>query len=158
VFSENLINRNDAYLTFDRTLPHDLSQYSEGQDLFVPAQNLEPVFGNTQGLMIRYNCLNIWKLSDFTILNQFSQRGDNSTGLVPNLHDSDYKSTTIGNDTVFLHREATGSIEALSEVGISGTNRVYGYYDIINNSTSSYRHGGIGHKYVLEYALYEGMD
>ncbi|KAF8242890.1 hypothetical protein K440DRAFT_638170 [Wilcoxina mikolae CBS 423.85] len=102
-----------------------------------------PVFGKTQGLMLMYNCSWVKNLSDFTILDRFSQRGDNSTG-----GDSNYKSTTIGNDTVFQRREITGLTKALVEIGISGvedTNGTYRYYDNANHSTLVYRHGGIGH-------------
>ncbi|EGE83598.1 hypothetical protein, variant 1 [Blastomyces gilchristii SLH14081] len=145
----------DFLQRFPNTFPPD----SGVPEIFLAPQAPTPVLGTTSGLLIRYNCSSASKISDFTILNRFHERGnysmpkyDSETNIVtPNFH---YRK--IGQDQVTLANYRTPNIEnyeAVMEFGFPS------YPAIRYQSTNtSERRWGIEKDFLSEYILYQYLD
>ncbi|PGH06625.1 hypothetical protein GX51_02252 [Blastomyces parvus] len=145
----------DFLQRFPNTFPPD----SGVPESFLAPQAPTPVLGTTSGLLIRYNCSSAFKISDFTILNRFHERGNHSMPKYdPELDDLslDFHEQKIGQDLVILANYRTPNIqnyEAVMEFGLNN-NPVSRYH----SANISEPHRGIENDFLSEYILYQYLE
>ncbi|PGH04731.1 hypothetical protein AJ79_07010 [Helicocarpus griseus UAMH5409] len=131
-------------------------------EIFLTPQAPVPVSGTTSGIVIRYNCSSVSKVSDFTILNRFHERGNNSippyvkdtNTTFPNPH-----KRKIDDDTIQLVNYRSPDVEnyeaviEIANTGDKGT--VPTRYHSANKPAPRW---GLEKDFVSEYILYQYLE
>ncbi|KKZ68108.1 hypothetical protein EMCG_06218 [[Emmonsia] crescens] len=145
----------DFLQRFPNTFPPD----SGVPEIFLAPQAPAPVSGTTSGLVIRYNCSSASRISDFTILNRFRERGNNSMPKYDSKTDTispNFHFQKIDNDKVALgnyRKPNVDNYEAVIELGIPGVASMH--YHSANKSAPRW---GLEKEYISEYILYQYLD
>ncbi|KLJ10548.1 hypothetical protein EMPG_14068 [Blastomyces silverae] len=142
----------DFLQRFPNTFPPD----SGVPEIFLAPQAPTPVLGTTSGLLIRYNCSSASKISDFTILNRFHERGNHSLpkyvsemgSIVPNFHARKFDQDKVG--LVNYRTPNIENYEAVMEFG-SPASAAERYH----HANKSEPRWGIEKDFLSEYILYQ---
>ncbi|ODH46278.1 hypothetical protein GX48_07620 [Paracoccidioides brasiliensis] len=149
---------------FLREIPNTFPPDSGIPEIFLTPQAPVPVSGTTWGLVIRYNCSSVSKISELTILNRFHEHGNNTLPKASSENNSYPLSDsvrpidrTIAEGLVYLRDHRAGRIDnyaAVSEIAMTNAEKLR--YD--STFGQEYRAPGLDRDFVFEYVLYQNLD
>jgi hypothetical protein len=78
-YAPETVDRSDHDWSFLDTLPHTLPVDHGVQEIFLVPQAGSPIHGTAWGVVLRYNCSVVSRMSDFSILNHRTGKRENTT-------------------------------------------------------------------------------